>query len=77
LKAVSRCGVGLTNGSAEFVELTPGLSHLAIDKAQTSDKRAHVDAGRFSNTIRNLDGGLSQCAENGLSTDATDAMLLQ
>src|SRR5271166_2740388 len=76
-KAVSRCGFGLADGSAKLIELALGLPQFAINNAQTSDERTHVDAGRFSNAVRNPDGGFSQGAENGLGVNAADAMLLE
>jgi hypothetical protein len=36
-----------------------------------------VGAGRFGNALRNFDGWLSQCTDNGLGIDAADAMLLE
>ena len=76
-KAFSRCGFGLANTHAELLQFALGLCQLAIDDAQASEQRAQVDAGRFSNTFCDIDGGLSQCAENGLGINATDAMLLE
>src|SRR5258708_9106464 len=76
LKAFSRRR-SLANRCAERIQFMLGLSQLAIDNAQASDKRAHVDAGRFGNAIRNFDGRFSQCTKNGLSIHATDAMLLE
>jgi hypothetical protein len=34
-----------------------------------------VDACRFSNAIRDLDGRFSECTDNCLGIDAADAML--
>jgi hypothetical protein len=72
LKAVSRYGFGLANSRAELIELMLGLSQFTIDKAQTSDERAHVDTGRFSNATRNFEGRFSQSTDNGLSIDSAD-----
>jgi hypothetical protein len=36
-----------------------------------------MDAGRFSNALRNFDGGFSQNTEDGLRIHATNAMLLE
>jgi len=36
-----------------------------------------MNAGCFSYTVRNLDGGFSQCEEDGLGIDAPDAMSLE
>jgi len=77
LKAFSRPGFGLADGCAELIELTLGMPQLAIDDTQASYQRAQMDAGRFSDTISNFDGGFSQYAENGLSIEATNAMLLE
>jgi hypothetical protein len=77
LKTVSRCGFGRTNLRADLIELALSLPQLTVDNVQTRDQRAHVDACRFSNAIRDLDGRFSQCTDNGLGIDATDAMLLE
>jgi len=36
-----------------------------------------MNAGRFSYTVRNPDGGFLQYAEDGLGLDAPDAMSLE
>src|SRR5271166_4918747 len=76
-KAVTWCGFGFTDGGAELIELTLGISQLTIDKTQPSDKGTHVDAGRFSDAVRNFDGRFSQSAESGPGVNAADTMPLE
>ena len=73
LKTVSRCGFGRANLRADLIELTLSFPQLTVDNVQTRDQRAHVDACRFSNAIRDLYGRFSQCTDNGLGIDAADA----
>src|SRR5215469_191288 len=73
LKTVSGCGVSFADHRTDLIELTFGFPQLTVYKPQTSDQRPHVNARRFSNTIRNFDGWFSQSTENGLGIHAADA----
>jgi hypothetical protein len=76
LKAFSRCLLDF----AKAVQSSSSFARpheLTIHSAQASDKRAQVDAGRFSNALRDFDSGVLQNVEDGLRTHATNAMLFE
>jgi hypothetical protein len=53
LKTVSR-GFGLADDCGDLIKMSFGLSQLAIDNAQASNRQAHVDVGCFNEAAGTL-----------------------
>jgi hypothetical protein len=49
-------GAANTDDCGDLIKVSFGLSQLAIDNAQASNRQAHVDIGCFNEAVGNFDG---------------------